>query len=105
MLFHLQRIQDGIKQLRELISKRGRENILYEQSDEFLARYLRICKFDIEKALKRMDAFYVKRATMQDKMAPRGKGPKDTAFFVPLNSVTVLDRCNWDGSLVTSKFI
>ncbi|OQR79386.1 hypothetical protein BIW11_05770 [Tropilaelaps mercedesae] len=94
------KLRNAIDDLKECIAQKGREEIAYERNDEFLARFIRASKFDVARAFKMLDGYYLNRATMPQKVAPRGLGPKDTAFYVPLKSLAILDQKNWDGSTV-----
>ncbi|XP_022647147.1 alpha-tocopherol transfer protein-like isoform X2 [Varroa destructor] len=93
-------LRNAINALKENIAEKGLKNIVYEKDDDFLARFIRTSKYDVAKAFRMLNGYYLNRASLPHKVAPRGKGPKDTEFYVPLKSIMILDRKNWDGSSV-----
>lgn len=97
-----QELRNAINALKENIAEKGLKNIVYEKGDDFLARFIRTSKYDVAKAFRMLNGYYLNRASLPHKVAPRGKGPKDTEFYVPLKSIMILDRKNWDGSSVLS---
>lgn len=98
-------LEDGVHTLREKIRRCGKSNIHYETESVFLERFLRCCKFDVERAFAMVTKYYEMRHSFREKVMPRGLGPRDTEFFHNMNCLKVLPTKNklQDGSTVISK--
>ncbi|XP_003739972.2 alpha-tocopherol transfer protein [Galendromus occidentalis] len=92
--------ESSLRDLRALIRTQGRPSVNYEDDDEFLIRFLRTCKFNVDRSFRMVNNYYLNRASHSNKIMPKGKGPRDTEFYAKLQTLTVLKKKNHDGSTV-----